>query len=183
MSDVSTALIKCSRCDLLAIRLQGHQWLCAMHYRFGQMRAGAKRHGKAVPSHDELAALVIADGHCADCQVPMNWLAKFGQATVATLQHYRDGSFGIVCRSCNTRHAAMPDDTYRDLPAGHKWCPQCSTAKPLCDYSADNSRSGPMKVKSWCKQCSSASHTEWQRNNREQYNAKQREGRARRAAG
>jgi hypothetical protein len=64
------------------------------------------------------------------------------------------------------------------MPKDHKWCPQCEIAKPFTEYAADNGRSGPMKLKSWCKQCSGASHTQWQRNNREHYNAKQRENRA-----
>lgn len=174
------AMLKCARCDVLAVRYQGHQWLCAMHYRFGQMRSKAKRSGKSVPSHGELHAL--ASGTCRDCGVQMKWLAKENQATVATLQHYRDGSYALVCRSCNTRHAFMPGDSYRDIPKDHKLCPQCSTVKPLAAFSMDNGRSGPMKVKSWCKGCSSASHTQWQRNNREHYNETQREWRARRAA-
>lgn len=184
MSDINDggpALRKCARCDSLAIRHQGHQWLCAMHYRFGQMRSTAKQRGKTVPSHEELASLV--SDKCRDCGGPMHWLARGHQATVASLQHYRDGTYGIVCRSCNTRHAFMPGDTYRDMPKDHKRCPKCEQVKPISEYAKDNGRSGPMKVKSWCKQCSSAAHTEWQRNNREYYNATQREGRARRSAG
>lgn len=180
--DGGPALLKCARCPSLAIRYQGHQWLCALHYRFGQMRAKAKQDGKAVPTHEQLTA--IAGDVCADCGVRMNWLAKSGQTTVATLQHYRDGTFGIVCRSCNTRHAYMPGDSYRDMPKDHKRCPKCEQEKPFSAFAADNGRSGPMKLKSWCKECSGASHTEWQRNNRDHYNAKQRESRAgRRAAG
>ena len=45
---------RCSRCGVAAARKQGHQWLCARHYRFGQMRSRAKRDGKTVPSHDDL---------------------------------------------------------------------------------------------------------------------------------
>ena len=113
----------------------------------------------------------------------MNLLSRAGERErTASLQHYRDGSMAIVCASCNTRHAFMPGDTYRDMPKDHKWCPRCETAKPFLDYATDNGRSGPMKLKSWCKQCSSAAHTQWQRNNREHYNAMQRTGRAARNA-
>ena len=171
----------CSRCGVGAVRKQGQQWLCARHYRFGQMRARAKRDGKAVPTHEQLAAM-LGDS-CGDCGVVMNLLSRVGERErTASLQHYRDGSMAIVCVSCNTRHAFMPGDSYRDMPKDHKRCPQCETAKPFSDYAADNGRSGPMKLKSWCKQCSSASHTQWQRNNREHYNATQKAGRAARNA-
>lgn len=171
----------CSRCGAEAVRRQGHQWLCSRHYRFGQMRSLARRRGKAVPAHEDLDRMLRDT--CPDCGIVMNLLMRKGEAhRTASLQHYRDGSMAIVCLSCNTRHASMPGDTYRQMPKDHKRCPQCEQVKPFADFSRDNGRSGPMKLKSWCKQCSSAAHTEWQRNNRDRYNAKQREGRARRYA-
>lgn len=172
----------CSRCGEESARRQGHQWLCAKHYRFGQMRVLAKRRGKAIPTHEELHGMPGSNLNCPDCGVLMNWLSEDGMATVASLQHYRDGSMAIVCRSCNTRHAYMPEDTYRDMPKDHKWCPKCESTKPFSMFALDNGRSGPMKLKSWCKECSSFAHTKWQRSNREHYNAKQREWRARRAS-
>lgn len=171
-------------CRESAVRRQGHQWLCAKHYRFGQMRALATRRGLYAPSDHILERLIRPGLICPDCGRAMNWLSADGQPTVISLQHYRDGSCGLVCRSCNTRHAHMPGDTYRDMPKDHKWCPKCERTKPFASFSSDNGRSGPMKLKSWCKECSNAAHAEWQRNNREHYNAKQREGRAaRRPAG
>lgn len=168
------------RCGEQAHKKQGNQLLCARHYRFRLMRSKAKADGKAVPSVSELE-LMLKD-ECPECGAAMNTITREGeQARTASLQHYRDGSMAIVCLSCNARHAAMPGDSFRDMPKDHKWCPQCEMAKPFSEYSADNGRSGPMKLKSWRKQCSSKSHTEWQRNNRDHYNAKQREGRARRA--
>lgn len=174
------ALLRCARCDSLAIRYQGHQWLCAMHYRFGQMRARAKRDGKTVPTHEELAALVR--DACPDCGVRMHWLARGHQATVATLQHYRDGSYGIVCRSCNTRHASMPGDSYRDMPKDHKRCPVCEQIKPAPAFAEDRGRSGPMKRKSSCRDCSDVSAKQWKESNRDRYNEYQRQYRARRKA-
>lgn len=148
------------KCGSSSVRRQGHQWLCAIHYRIGQMRASAKRKGKFVPAAEQLESMA-ANMKCADCGRFMNWLATFGQATVVTLQHYRDGSIAFVCRSCNTRHAKMPADTYRDMPKDHKWCPRCLTARPFVQFAKDNGRSGEMKLKSWCKQCSSEAHREW----------------------
>lgn len=170
---------KCTRdcCGIAAVQKQGNQWLCAKHYRFGQMRANAKRHGKTVPSQTDLDAML--HDTCPDCGVVMNLLMRDGeQHRTATLQHYRDGTLAIVCLSCNARHASMPGDAYRNMSKDHKRCPQCEIDKPFSAFATDNGRSGPMKLKSWCKQCSSSAHTEWQRNNREHYNAKQREYRA-----
>lgn len=182
MSTINDGGVACSRCGLPAVRKQGHQFLCGKHYRFGQMRALARKRGKLVPSHEELHSMAGSDLCCPDCTGAMNWLAIEGQSSVASLQHYRDGSLAIVCRSCNTRHAFMPGDSYRDSPKDHKHCPKCQATKPFTEFSKDSGRSGPMKLKSSCKSCSSKSHTEWQRNNRDHYNAKQREGRANRSS-
>lgn len=178
MSKIETGGPACARCGDVAVRYQGHQHLCAKHYRFGQMRAGAKRHGKSVPTHEQLERMVIGGNICADCNSPMNWLASENQTLAATLQHYRDGSFALVCRSCNTRHAFMPDDDYRDTPKDHKLCPKCREVKPDTEFCADNSRSGPRKLKSHCRACSHEAQTDWRIKNREYYNAKQREYRA-----
>lgn len=146
------------------------------------LRALAKRRGKAVPSHGELELMASAALRCADCTRPMNWLSKDGQATVASLQHYRDGTMALVCRSCNTRHAFSPGDEFRDAPKDHKFCPHCQTFKPFIEFASDRSRNGEMNLKSWCATCSHAAITEWRKKNRDHYNAKQREGRARRRA-
>lgn len=172
----------CARCLDSATILQGHQWLCDRHYRFGQMRANAKRAGKTVPPHHKLEVMLGADLCCPDCGVQMNWRARDGQATVASLQHYRDGTWAIVCRSCNTRHAFMPDDAYRTSDKNTKWCPQCKSNRPFKDFFADNNRSGPAKRKSWCRQCSGAAHQKWTARNRDRRNEYQRAYRIRRAA-
>ena len=173
---------QCSICGLEAAIIQGHQWLCEKHYRFRQMRSHAKRHGKKVPTRDELEAMRGADLICPDCDIQMNWRAKDGQETVASLQHYRDGSLAIVCRSCNTRHAYMDGDSYKDMPKTHKMCPSCKQTKDRAEFYMDNGRSGLLKSKSSCKECSDKAVAEWRITNREQYNAKQREYRAKRKA-
>lgn len=181
MSKKTVRIQSCSRCSASASHYQGHQWLCPKHYRFGQMRANAKRRGLLVPSHDDLVQMVPKGMHCPECHIVMNWLGRDGQTYVATLQHYRDGQMAIVCRSCNTRHAFAPGDTFRDTRKDHKFCPQCLTFRPFTEFYADKSRSGPMKLKSWCRDCSHQSHTIWRTKNREYYNEKQRENRARRS--
>lgn len=169
-------------CYEVAVRKQGHQYLCAKHYRFGQMRVNAKRRGLAVPSHEQLHSLVNSNLSCPDCSRQMNWLSADGMASVASLQHYRDGSFGIVCRSCNTRHAYMPGDTYLDIPNDHKFCPSCQISKLRSEFYCDSGRSGELKTKSHCKECSNKSAENWRIKNREYYNEKQREYRATRKA-
>lgn len=167
-------------CDEVSVRKQGHQHLCAKHYRFGQMRVNAKRRGLAVPSHEQLHLLVNSDLACPDCSRQMNWLSGDGMSSVASLQHYRDGSFGIVCRSCNTRHAFMPDDTFLNIPDNHKYCPHCKLSKPRSEFYRDAGRAGELKTKSLCKECSNKSFENWRIKNREKYNARQREYRAKR---
>jgi len=170
---------KCSRCDEKAVIMQGHQWLCPKHYRFGQMRNTAKRWGKSVPSHQHLESIAPKDMKCLDCGISMNWRTADGKCTVATLQHYRDGSYGIVCKTCNTRHAFMEADSYRGMAKDHKFCPNCKEIKNLSHFYADRGRSGEMKIKSWCISCGTEASNKWKSGNREKYNAYQREWRAR----
>ena len=181
MSDTNTnGGTVCSACGDPATTKQGHQHLCDKHYRFGQMRAKAKAGGKAVPSRHDLALMEGVDLVCPDCGVRMNWRARDGQETVASLQHYRDGSMAIVCLSCNSRHASMDGDSFRAMDASSKQCPCCGRIKPSTEFTADNSRSGSLKRKSKCRACADEATTKWKEKNREQYNAYQRAYRAKR---
>lgn len=152
--------------------------LCEKHYRFGQMRSTARKAGKVVPSHDDLEAMASKSMKCPGCGVVMNWRRRDGNSTVASLQHYRDSTMAIVCISCNSRHASMAGDSYRDMPKDHKCCPKCQGIKPWSDFSADNGRTGLIKLNSICKQCSNENVNKWRRENRMKYNAYQRELRA-----
>jgi hypothetical protein len=172
--------MKCSRCDLDATIKQGHQHLCDKHYRFGQMRSAAKRNDKEVPSHASLHEMVDEQMLCPDCGTRMNWRAKEGKSTVASLQHYRSGRMSIVCLSCNTRHASMEGDSYCEMPKDHKRCPSCDKTKSRDEFSADNGRAGSLKKKSICKSCSDEKVNQWKERNRDEYNAYQRAYRAKR---
>lgn len=169
----------CGRCQDPSIRKQGHQWLCAKHYRFGQMKACAKRHGKAVPTHEQLDNLLsYANGLiCKDCDREMNWLSVDGPSTVVSLQHYRSGSMALVCRACNTRHARMEADTFCDLPRGEKRCPGCGDIKPLAEFGRDNSGRWDNR-RTYCRRCANERHKEWVGRNRDNVNRQQRERRA-----
>jgi hypothetical protein len=158
----------CKHCDAPAIYLYT-RWLCPMHHRFRQMRADALKGGKIVPSMADLIAMT-RNFVCVDCGVALNWFAKDGKRTVATLQHYRDGTLGIVCFSCNARHGAMPGDTFRDLPDGHKWCAKCSQVKPCGEFHADRSSGRLLKLRGSCKACSEIARSKWYARNVEHCN-------------
>lgn len=180
--DTSGSAFRCSVCELPAVIVQGHQHLCSKHYRFGQMRANAKRHGKVVPTREELEVMPGTDLYCPDCGIEMNWRSVDGMATVASLQHYRDGTMAIVCRTCNTRHVFMEGDSYRDMEKDHKLCPKCESIKPLSEFTLHSSRSGPAKRTSWCRSCNGEANKLWRESNREKYNEQKRAYRAKRKA-
>lgn len=181
MSDRDDGGPVCCRCDAQAVRKQGRQWLCAKHYRFGSMRVRAKRDGKVVPSWEQLENILsyINNMKCPHCARIMNWLRSDGAATQVTLQHYRSGSLGLICLSCNTRHAQMAGDSFCNLAADHKVCPGCNKCKPLEAFRRDFSRRWDNRA-SYCRECANERRNRWVAKNREHVNAKQREGRRRR---
>lgn len=174
------AAFPCAWCDQPSHIKQGRIWLCRKHYRFSSMRSRAKRDGKQVPSRSELEGMVPTPFVCVGCSLPMTWGRENGASSQATLQHDRSGVLRIICLACNTRHAAHPDDTYYDIPSGYKRCAKCERVLPQERFSQDRSR--PIGLKSSCRECSGSAHAKWRTENRDHYNAKQREGRARRAA-
>lgn len=170
----------CAWCKSPAHIRQGRILLCEAHYRLSSMKIRAKRDGKVAPSVKELEALVPSPFVCGGCKRPMNWLQKHGASTQATLQHDRNGTLKIVCLACNSKHAAHPGDSFWSVPEGHKRCASCERTLAASDFARDRSR--PCGLKASCKQCSHSQHTKWRTDNRDHYNAKQRENRARRAA-
>lgn len=170
----------CAWCDRPSHIRQGRILLCAMHYRFSSMRTRATRDGKYVPTRDEIESLIPSPFVCIGCSREMNWLRSDGASTQVTLQHDRSGKLRLICLGCNTRHAHHPDDSYYDVPDGHKRCGRCDRVLSREHFAVDKSRA--VGLKAWCRKCSHDSHTEWRKKNRDHYNAKQREGRARRSA-
>lgn len=169
----------CSVCGLPATHLQGHQHLCPMHYRFGQMRAAAKRHGKAVPSRKDLNMMVngLKSMRCPRCDRGMNWLQSGGADTVVTLQHYRSGGLGLLCLSCNVRHAFKSGDSFMQSSEGSKPCPKCLRVFPLSSFWRVSGRRFDQRH-TYCPECSGKRLGSWRRKNRESYNAYQRQWRA-----
>ncbi len=136
------------------------------------MRVNAKRHGKTVPTYEQLHEMLRSDMKCRDCPIIMNWLSGEGLTTVMTLQHYRNGTFGLVCKGCNTRHGSMPDDLYLSISSEEKWCPGCKKVKNLAEFFKDNSKKlKRYKVRARCKGCCEVQRTKWRKNNKERVNA------------
>lgn len=159
--------MKCYVCGDDAIKRHGRANMCAKHRRFIQMQKTAKQDKKYVPSIYEIEKLVPANMVCQDCGVVMNWIDG-DRAEGAVLQHYRDGTLGIVCLSCNTKHGLMPGDSYRDVPTGHKLCRCCKTIKPRSEFGKRSASEGAYP-KSKCKACDLEAQKKWRANNLERY--------------
>ena len=154
----------CKWCEKPPHIRQGRIMLCDVHYRISSMRSAAKRHGKACPSTGEIESLIPNPFVCIGCDREMHWLRGTGPVSQqATLQHDRNGEIKIICFGCNTRHASHPDDTFYEIPNGHKFCPDCREVKPQSNFSKDASR--PIGLKSYCKPCSSKRHEKWRNKN------------------
>lgn len=163
----------CSRCTEEAFVKQGHQWLCPRHYRFGQMRSTAKRRGKKVPEHTEIAAMVEACKMiCPLCGRSMNWLAKSGHSTVVTLQHDQSGELKLLCLACNVRHRTFAEDSIYTRDRSKHPCRDCGKELAKSDFWTDRSR--PLGIKPYCKNCAYERYKKWAENNRERINARQR---------
>lgn len=151
---------QCSRpaCSNAQFRRLGNAKYCVEHYRFATMRASAKRLGKTVPTVDELTALLPVDLVCQPCGRRMNWLASEGESTVITLQHDDSGAWRLICRACNTRHAALGDEFYM-IPPDMRRCPGCLHVKPLREFCKDATRF--LGTKTYCRGCQRGRHAKW----------------------
>jgi hypothetical protein len=124
----------CTACGGDAYAIRQRRPLCAMHFRIDKMRDSARQSGKVVPSRSEIEAIFPRDWNCTHCGCPMTAKRAENPPAVASLQHYRDGSLGVVCLSCNSRHGSMDGDEFRNLPEGHKQCCRCKVIKPISDF-------------------------------------------------
>ena len=160
--------MKCYVCGDEAIQRHGRANLCAKHRRFVQMQKAAKHDGKYIPSLFEIEKITPSDMICQDCGVLMNWIDESNRAATAVLQHYCDGTLGVTCFSCNTKHGHMAGDSYRDLPHGHKLCGACKTIKPLSEFAQrkDGKKPYPMTK---CKVCNLEANKKWRTQNPERY--------------
>lgn len=130
---------------------------CDMHLRFYQMRYCAKSRGLLVPELHELEAMVPADMRCPMCKGEMEWRSADGRRRhLATLQHWNDGTMGILCLPCNTAHAQRtPVLDERELPPeGTKACACCRQVRPAASFGKRAAaRDG---LSPYCRDCKNA---------------------------
>ena len=160
--------MKCYVCGDFSIKHGTRNNLCEKHTRFKQMQKTAKADKKYVPSLYEIEKLVPKNMVCQDCGILMHWIDNENRASGAVLQHYRNGSLGIVCLSCNSKHGVLPGDMYRDIPKDHKLCISCKTTKPLTMFNLRKDGKKPYPL-SKCKSCSLKAHQEWRNKNPDKY--------------
>ena len=162
--------MNCYICGSNAIALHGRKNLCGKHKRFIQMQATARNDKKYSPSIYEIESLVPKDMSCQDCGITMHWIDNEKRSSGAVLQHYRDGTLGIICMSCNTKHGLMPGDSYREVPTGHKLCRCCKTIKPLSMFSLRRDGKVPYPLTK-CKSCMANALKLWRTKNPDAYKA------------
>lgn len=143
----------CAACGAPSVRETSRSWHCALHTRLVQMRTSAKYKGKVAPSIAALELLIPKDMACPACARRMNWLRHEGISTQATLQHDRCGTIRLLCQGCNSRHSAMPGDTFYLLPEGHKLCQDCGIIKSKCEFTKVRSPERRDGVQTYCKPC------------------------------
>ncbi len=159
------------KCGEMAVSNSGPRHKCAKHYRFFLMRMVAKRDSKLVPSYEQLENMAshLRDMKCPHCSIAMNWLSENGHATTVSLQHYRSGSMGFLCVSCNSRHSQQPADEFMSMPATHKKCPCCQNVLHLNDfYKLQNSKNFG-KSSTYCRICTAKKNAQFQRDNHEKF--------------
>jgi hypothetical protein len=160
--------MNCYICGNFSVKRHGRANRCEKHHRFTQMQRTAKQDQKYVPSIFELEKLVPHDMKCQDCGVVMHWIDDENRSSGAVLQHYRDGSLGIVCHACNVKHGNMPGDSYREVPPNHKLCRSCKTIKPLSMFGIRKDGKVPYPTTK-CKSCRHQVLILWRKNNPEKY--------------
>jgi hypothetical protein len=160
--------MKCYICGTDAVNVHNRKNVCEKHRRFLQMQHTSKYDKKYIPSIYELEKLVPNNMECQDCGRVMHWIDDENRSSGAVLQHYRNGTLGIVCLSCNTKHGMMPEDSYKDVPPNHKLCTCCKIIKPLSMFNPrrDGKVEYPM---SKCKKCNLQAHKKWRLKNPEKY--------------
>lgn len=133
--------------------------------RLARMRENAKQNGKAVPSVDELTAIIRDD--CEICGVVFT--ATGGpRLSTPSLQHWPDGRYSLLCCTCNAAHGNLnePDHLYRRA-AGLWTCPACGAV--------DHATARPFKHSTYCRPCQQKHSEAWKAANRTTYAAGRRE--------
>ncbi len=145
----------CSRrgCQLPSKIQRPDRQYCYKHHRFREMRGGARRHRKYIPSWETLDRMLPNDLICRICKKRMIWHANLGQfKDVITLQHNHDGSIALICHACNSGHGGSQlGDAYFDVPSNEKYCPGCKKLLHKSSFHIDRSQANGLH--SQCKEC------------------------------
>jgi hypothetical protein len=166
-------MLVCSRkgCSEAATVAVGELHYCVPCYRIHLMRRAAKAARKVVPTFGEVLAMVPADMKCPCCQTAMHWHGKAPRTFQVTLQHWRDGSLGLICYRCNTRERNYPDDaSIFNVPHDHKLCPKCRQTKSFEDF---GTTTGGYAL-SYCRPCANEQAKKYLAENREAVLARKR---------
>lgn len=130
-----------------------YSWYCVLCTWINNRRTFSKRRNKYTPPWAELYELVVS--YCPHCNRKMHYERGGNMKLVATLQHYDDGTIGVICHSCNSAHGpAKRGDNWQDVPEGHKWCPKCDTVQEVNGFT-DNPRTRD-GLRSICRACNNA---------------------------
>ena len=174
----SVTWITCERCrkgvrpKSLCVALEGCEKpihkpstkYCVQHYRFENMRIGARVAKKYVPTRKELKLLVPKNMVCVGCERTMSWSSLGGGSTIVTLQHDRDGTLRLICLRCNVRHSRQPGDSFYKIPIGYWRCCRCKKIKLRSDFITARNKNGSRSIQA-CRVCSAAKTKRWRQKN------------------
>jgi hypothetical protein len=148
----------CSTCGSAPFKMNRTSWLCLKHWKLSAMRWRASVRRKSVPTVQQLEALIPDGMICGSCKRVMTWFKKEDSKSVITLQHNRDGSYALICLSCNSRHQHFPGDDFYKIPMDCKRCPRCREARPHADFPKSHERW--MGLGPYCRKCAAVIRAE-----------------------
>ena len=164
--------MKCSRRDCEREAEKRHSasmMYCRRCYRIMKMLdASRRRYPGVVTTWKEIAKLwdeTEARGTCPHCLNPMPLYSEDGKRKgMATIQHYDNGTLGIICLTCNLAHSKSElRDKLFSLRLDQKYCHDCKQIKSRDDFHNQSRFCGRM---TYCKQCQNARNKRIKERNR-----------------
>ncbi len=165
--------MKCSRQGCERVGEKRHSptlSYCRRCYRIMKMLTGAhRRYPGIVTTWEQIAELwnkAEERGTCPHCLNPMPLYSEDGKRKgMATIQHYDDGTLGIICLTCNLAHSKSPlRDKLFSLQLDQKYCPDCQQVKSRDDFHNQSKWNGRM---TYCKPCQNARNRMIKQHNKE----------------
>lgn len=131
---------------------------CDKHFVWSDRKRTSKSRNKTFPSIEEFETLwkelINNKFHCLVCRKKMiiKSLQKGLKGCVVSLQHWKDGSLGLICTACNTGHGhSKLGDDWKHVPKNFKYCPACDKIKNKENFGKNRSRSNGLTDE--CKLC------------------------------